>query len=714
MSRNLSLALQLTARDTGSKVLRKAMQDAIQQTKAAEKQGDQLAKSQQQNASRGIQASRALQDEYRRAASARSTLGVRSEREIQREITQTQAAYMRLTRSGIMSANDQSRAFTAMTQKVGRLREELNGAGLAMSRMERARGIGSNALAIGGGILAGASVIAQPVKNQMSYERRLLMMSNTGFNDLSPEERIKKVPVMNNAIKKAVKYGGGTRETAAETLNNIFADGQVDSETAMEMLPSIMRYSTASGAAPQDLAKVASAAIALFGITKEQLPELFDKLIRSGENGSYELADMARGLPQQMSKGKALGMGGLKDIDKLLAENQANALTAGDNSAASTNINNLMDKIVSADIKNSLKNYKFRGKDGKALSYEQYLVSQRSQGVNTADANMKAITGIVESNKDYKALENKLNKYKGTSKEADLSAAMDVLVSSLVANIVADQQAGMALKTKILKRDFIKEQIAGTENSFGAGEAAFKVISSSNDFKTEQFQNDKDFAEIDSMKTVSDVLGRLSKELSDYSSQYPGLTTALAGAELGIKAMTAAAVVFGGIRLLQGGTNIGLPKTSSPIPGAANAAGISIPALYVTAGSVALTSTRDYLRDEFKNNDMSGKVSSIKAGTSGYSFVDIATEIIKNRWDNPSSGIKVPKVSSGSVDPFGSLPDTANFGVPDYLKRQPASLTKDDLKIHLTSVVKLDERTIGEAVSDYLGGQAARGPRGHE
>ncbi|MEX0633437.1 hypothetical protein M8494_20780 [Serratia ureilytica] len=40
-----------------------------------------------------------------------------------------------------------------MTQRVGRLRDELKGATNEMSRMERARGWGSNAMAVAGVLL---------------------------------------------------------------------------------------------------------------------------------------------------------------------------------------------------------------------------------------------------------------------------------------------------------------------------------------------------------------------------------------------------------------------------------------------------------------------------------------------------------------------------------------------------------------------------------
>lgn len=73
-------------------------------------------------------------------------------------------------------------------------------------------------------------------------------------------------------------------------------------------------------------------------------------------------------------------MSGLDDVDKLLAMLQANAETAGDNSQAATNVNNLFGKYTSADTQNALKNYRFKGKNGKALSYTDYMAEKRLEG----------------------------------------------------------------------------------------------------------------------------------------------------------------------------------------------------------------------------------------------------------------------------------------------------------------------------------------------
>ncbi|EGZ6790569.1 phage tail tape measure protein, partial [Escherichia coli] len=155
--------------------------------------------------------------------------------------------------------------------------------------------------AVTGGLTAAGMIIKDPVQRQMAYERRNAEIANTAYNELSGPERIKKIPVINNAIRNAVRYGGGTPEAAQDTLNALFA-GNLDEKTAMKILPDITRYASASGANPQDLAKIGISAIKNFDIDPKDLPTVYDKSIRSGENGKYELADMASSLSLTLTK----------------------------------------------------------------------------------------------------------------------------------------------------------------------------------------------------------------------------------------------------------------------------------------------------------------------------------------------------------------------------------------------------------------------------
>lgn len=715
MARNLQLALQLLARDTGSKVLKQALQGISRDTKAAQKTDDELAKSRQQNSTTAIRASRSLIEEYRRASSARATLGIRSEREIQREIQQTMAAYNRLTRTGMLSANEQNRAFRAMTDRVKALRTELGGVNDSMTRMQRFRAAGSTVAAVAGGLTAAGMIIKDPVQRQMAYERRNAEIANTAYNNLSAPDRIKKIPEINNAIRGAVRYGGGTPEAAQETINSLFAGG-LDDKTALKILPDITRYATASGANPNDLARIAIGAIKNFGIKADDLPAVFDKTIRSGENGKYELADMAGSLPLTMTKANSVGMSGLKDLDVILAMLQANAETAGDNSAASTNVNNLLDKYTSADTQNALKNYRFKGKNGEALKYTDYLAQQRLDGVNTSDAFTNAVSGIVSADSRVQKLRAQAAKFKGTDKEKDILASLDIVVSSITSKIIADQQASTALKTSIMKKDFIKEQISGTRDSVGAGAASYDVMSSTNDFKSQQFESEKMFSEQDAMKPVADLYGDLTSKLTDYAKEYPELTTAISGATTGIKAMTAAAVAFAGLNFLTGG-GINLPGRNPgggipPVGGGSRLGGIFKNALRYggrIGGPLAaayaaydLNSTYDEARDSADKSGMGTgeylfkKTKEREANKKPLFDVDVG-KAVSSWWSSPSAiGQQNYQTAGGYSIPSFMLPQQQQ-------KSQP---------INLTTKLILDGREIASVVNEYNGEQSVRGSTG--
>ncbi|MBN3254286.1 phage tail tape measure protein [Pectobacterium brasiliense] len=719
MGRTLQLALTILTRDNGSKVLRKALEEAVAKTKAAEKAGDDLAKSQQQNSSQSIRASRALSEEFKRANSARSTLGIRSEREIQREIQQTIAAYSRLTRMGVMSASEQSRAFSAMTDRVSRLRGELNATAQSVSRMDKLRAVGSGAMAVAGGVAAATMVIKDPVQRQMAFESKNAEIANTAYNSLSPAERIKKIPVINDTIREAVRYGGGTPEAAQATLGALFAGG-LDEEAAIKMLPDITKYATASGASPEHLAQIGIGAIKNFGIKAEDLPAVYDKAIRSGENGKYELADMAGSLSLTMTKANSVGMSGLNDLDKLLAMLQANAETAGDNSAASTNVNNLLDKYTSADTQNAMKGYKFRMKDGRAVGYTDYMAEKRLQGVSASDAFTGAVDGIVSSDKRVQKLRAAAEKYKGTDKEADILASLDLVVSSITSKIVADQQAGMALKTSILKKDFIKEQIDGTKNATGAGADSFAVVSSTAGYKSQQFESEKLFAEQDSVKPLADWYGDLVSNLTNYSKEYPGLTVALSGATTGIKALGAGAVTAGGVlaawKLLSNGgvtppsvpggatatpnvPGTRLPSWLSRLGGVARVAGrVAAPlALYQAAEDAPLVQVERgdaAARNRLKANEYASDLERIQDSRRAVpGFLDVVDEV-KTWWARPTT--------IGAVNP-------ATMGVPSYLLPQQP---QNNQPIQANIKVELDGRVIAESVNEFNSQQATRGSNG--
>lgn len=719
MSRGLNLALTLFARDNASKVLKKTLQDTVKQTADAAKASEKLGDTDSKSAEKGIKASRSLQAELKRQASARSTLGVRSEQDIQREIQQTQAAYLRLTRSGVMSANEQGRAFSAMTDKVSRLKNELNGANHSMTGLQRARMLGSGAAAVVGGITAASAVLAQPVRNQMSYDRRISMMANTAYAERGVEGRLEGKKELGGLVRNAVTAGGGTKESAADTLDAMLASGAVSMDSVKTLLPVIQKYATATGADPKDLANIAIRLKQTFDVKDEDIGKALNMAIVAGQEGSFELADMAKYLPGQLASASSAGMRGLDDFSTLLALNQTSAITAGNSDEAGNNTANLLAKLNSRDTSMALAKIKY---NGKGIDLPGSLAHAKEKGINSVDAFVGIVDKVVSGDKKYQELQNQLRNTKGGERAQILESMAKILEGSSVGKVIADQQALKALIGYRANRDYAKDVVnkSNEQRNLNAGESAgdinFAVMSDANDVKAEQFNNAKDFAEMDAIKPLSDILGTLSKNLTDYSKEYPGLTTAVVGATDGIKAMGAAAAAFAGLRFLMGGGGAG-PAGSGGIsaPGtlgkmAGNS--IAVPLLYITAGSVAISTVRDALREDFAKKNMAEKVDSISTGTSGYSFVDLAWSVVKDRFSKKGSSISVPSnITTADVNPFNAQANNlAGFGVPSYLSAGQQG--QKNQPIQVTTKLEVDGRVLAEIVNDHNGTQAVRGPTG--
>lgn len=719
MSRGLNLALTLFARDNASKVLKKTLQDTVKQTADAAKASEKLGDTDSKSAEKGIKASRSLQAELKRQASARSTLGVRSEQDIQREIQQTQAAYLRLTRSGVMSANEQARAFSAMTDKVSRLKNELNGANHSMTGLQRARMLGSGAAAVVGGITAASAVLAQPVRNQMSYDRRISMMANTAYAERGVEGRLEGKKELGGLVRNAVTAGGGTKESAADTLDAMLASGAVSMDSVKTLLPVIQKYATATGADPKDLANIAIRLKQTFDVKDEDIGKALNMAIVAGQEGSFELADMAKYLPGQLASASSAGMRGLDDFSTLLALNQTSAITAGNSDEAGNNTANLLAKLNSRDTSMALAKIKY---NGKGIDLPGSLAHAKEKGINSVDAFVGIVDKVVSGDKKYQELQNQLRNTKEGERAQILESMAKILEGSSVGKVIADQQALKALIGYRANRDYAKDVVnkSNEQRNLNAGESAgdinFSVMSNANDVKAEQFNNAKDFAEMDAIKPLSDILGTLSKNLTDYSKEYPGLTTAVVGATDGIKAMGAAAAAFAGLRFLMGGGGAG-PSGGGGIsaPGSlGKMAGnsIAVPLLYITAGSVAISTVRDALREDFAKKNMSEKVDSISTGTSGYSFVDLAWSVVKDRFSKKGSSISVPSnITTADVNPFNAQANNlASFGVPSYLSAGQQGQRNQPIQV--TTKLEVDGRVLAEIVNDHNGAQAVRGPTG--
>ncbi|HBH4437367.1 phage tail tape measure protein [Escherichia coli] len=572
MAGNFKVGMTLTAKDEASQVLEKGQKQVIKATEGVTKATRKAGAEQKRTEQESINSTKKAAKEIQRAARARETLGIRAEREIRREIYLTVASYNRLARAGFESAQEQERAMQATREKARALKRELDGVTQAQMKMAktpvipergrfaRAAAFGGNAVTIGGGIAAGAAIMAQPVKRQMSYERQLAMMANTAFSDGGLEGRRAGLEQMKSSIRNAVTYGGGTKEDAAETLDALLKDG-ISFETASKWLPELMKYATASGASATDLAKVMIKGKKTFGFRDEDISTVLNMAIAAGKEGSFELNDMARWLSQQMGAASAAGMKGKDDFVKILALNEAAAITAGSSDEAGNNVVNLLAKLTSKDIETAAAGINY---NGKGIDFSGTLTEAREHGLNPIDALSSLIDKIVASDKRYQELQKKLASARDKGEQTAVYDSMATLLEGFgVGKLVADRQALMALlayrnnpeyRKKV--EDAINQQRTLPEGQ-RAGDVDFKFISDTNDFKTGQAKNTLEFSQMDGVKKLADASGTVADAITWAGKEFPGLTTSVVTATTAIKAMTAAAVTFAGLKFITGNKTSG-------------------------------------------------------------------------------------------------------------------------------------------------------------
>lgn len=514
----LNVALKLKAQDQASRVFQRAQSQIKQSTKAM--------------------------------ASARETLGVRSEHKIQQEINHTIAAYNRLKRSGTATSRELARAAEATRSKIAGLNAEMG----KTTWGQRLGNVGTAIASVGAGMAAGAMVMAQPMKKEMDYDRRLAMVSNTAFSDRDVAGRIAGKKELHDAVKSAVETGGGTKEEALGSLDKLLASGTVKAETAMKLLPTLQKGAVATGASTEDLSAIAISAMQQFGISEDQIGAVLDKAVAAGQAGNFELSDMARWLPQQMAAAKSAGLSGMDGFEALLVANQQARVTAGTSDEAGNNLVNLLAKLTSKETADRFSKLEIKGKDGKThgIDFIKSMENEKKQGKNSIEAFGSIMDMVVGEDKRYQALKAKLKTAKKEEQQSLIEQMTNLVEGTAIGQIISDRQALMALlgiRNNVELGKQVKEEVT---NSDGATDKSHKVVISTNSAKVEQAKNAVEFAQMEGMKSFNNALGDAATKLAEYAKAYPDLTSTLTTAGTVITALSTAAIVASGALALLG------------------------------------------------------------------------------------------------------------------------------------------------------------------
>lgn len=525
--------------------------------------------------------------EARRMASARETLGIRSEREVQREIHRTEAAYNRLARSGTLSWREQARAARSMREEVTRLKNEMGQLTTRQKLGYAARGVG--AVAAGAGITA--AVVAPRVQRAMDYDTRLSRLANTAFSDRDDKGWEEGKSGIARAIKDAMKYGGGSRDETISAAENLHAAGGLTPAQIASLLRETTRAATATGGAADDFANIAIKSKTM-DVPVERSSRLFDIAAYGGKQGQFEVANLARWLPDQMGYAKKVGLYGEEGFAKLVAMNQAAILTAGSKDEAGNNVKNLLLKIGSGDTN---KDFAKLG-----INLPKEIAEGRMRGVDAFDVVAAQLEKLLKKDRNYQDAQRQLALSKNdTERAAKLRAVSDIAQGVIVGKGFQDAQA-LSVLTAFLNNRGMVSQIAkdGVANAGGVIGTDYRRMSGTAGFKTQQAKNAWEVAQQESLDRLTPAIGRVADKVTELVGKYPGYTVAIGGATLALTSLSASAGVAA-LLLARGagkGTGLTLPGPSgAPTPSGAGKMGFLgklgwVGAAATTAASLFYTS----------------------------------------------------------------------------------------------------------------------------
>lgn len=417
--------------------------------------------------------------------------------------------------------------------------------------------------AVAGGTVASGMVISNAMQKPRDYAQLMTYIAATasGGQGLSTSDRLGQMKTLEGYVRDTVRNGGGKREDVAAALNELIASGKYDTSTVKPALLASAKTAFAAGADTIDAAKM-TIAMQNFGVRDLALGQ--DRAMRAGQVGSFEYKDLSRYLPEQMAMAKVAGYSGDEGLVKLLALNQTAKITAADSSIAGNNVVNLLQKITSRELTNTLekaitdldglptravKNKKGQIV-GQSLDVEGYFIQERSKGNYAVEALVKLVDRELKGNDRYNTLRKEADAAKTPDERRRLLDEMSsIVMGSQIGQFIADRQAMSAL----LAVQQGKAALPGLEKEIGAAagtvDADLAMINQTEWAKNQALEQEKLFAQSKAYDALSGSLGDLKDMVVGVASKHETLAASAYGATVALTALAggaALATVVGG------------------------------------------------------------------------------------------------------------------------------------------------------------------------
>lgn len=188
----------------------------------------------------------------------------------------------------------------------------------------------------------GAPVV-QAMRTSVDFKDQVRDIAITGDFDVAEEERLSMV------LRGAALKWNQTQSEVARGTAVLIAGGIANAQELARYAPVLSKTATATRASMDDLGSVAIALKDNLGIGAAGLERSMNMLAYAGKRGQFELADMAKWLPQLTPQFAALGITGERAVAEIGASLQIARRGAGSNDEAANNFKNFLSKVTAPD-----------------------------------------------------------------------------------------------------------------------------------------------------------------------------------------------------------------------------------------------------------------------------------------------------------------------------------------------------------------------------
>lgn len=148
-------------------------------------------------------------------------------------------------------------------------------------------------------------------------------------------------------------------QTTAELLAGVdtMVTLGLSAEQAAAAMPAIGQTATATMSSIADLSAASVAAMQNMQVAPGEIGKMLDAMAEAGNQGAFEMRDMAQHFPGLTASAKSLGIEGVKGITDMAAALQIARRGAGDAGTAANNMANFLQKIMSPTVARNFKKF---------------------------------------------------------------------------------------------------------------------------------------------------------------------------------------------------------------------------------------------------------------------------------------------------------------------------------------------------------------------